>query len=75
MNLFDDRVGEKLDLFVGSRALQHNLRGTEFVTAMNHRNLASEASEKKGLFHRGITAANNDDLFSTEKEPVASGAG
>src|SRR5207302_476771 len=38
---------------------------------MNDRDFAGEFREERRLFHRRIAAADNDDLFVLEEEPVA----
>ena len=66
---------QELDLGIGARAVQHDLRGAEFIAAMDQRHLCAEAREEVGFFHGGIAAADHHDLLAAVKEAVAGGAG
>jgi hypothetical protein len=41
---------------------------------MKQRDLGGEAREEERLFHGGITAAHDRDVFAAEEEPIACGA-
>ena len=55
-------------------AIQHDLGGAELFAAMHDGDFAAEAGEEIGLFHGGIAAADDDDLFAAIEEAVAGGA-
>ena len=42
---------------------------------MHHGDLGGELGEEDRLFHRGVAAADHDDLLAAEEEAVAGGAG
>ena len=44
-------------------ALDHNLAGTELVSAVNQGDLLGEAGEERGLLHRGVATANDNNRF------------
>jgi len=48
--------------------------GAEDVAAVDHGYLRSKAGKEQGLFHGGITSADNRDFFPREKKPIAGGA-
>ena len=74
INVFDSSVGHELDLVVFLGALQHDLRSTEFIAAMNYRNLGREAGQEERLLHRRVSATNHRNFFPGEEKPIASGA-
>ncbi len=74
-NFFDGGAGEELDVGVGHGAFEHDLRGAESLGAVDERDLGGEAGEEQGLFHGGVAAADDGNLFAGEEEAVAGGAG
>jgi hypothetical protein len=74
-DLFDGGVGEELDVGVGHGAVEHDLRGAEFFGAVDQRDFCGEAGEEERLFHGGVAAADDGDLFAGGEEAVAGGAG
>ena len=64
VDIFDDRVGEELDLRVLLGPFQHDLGSAKAAAAMNKRDLGGEASEERGFLHGGIAAADHHDFFS-----------
>src|SRR5580704_15322427 len=75
VNFFDYVRREKLDFFVGTRSVQHDFGGAEFVAAMNQRHLLRKFREEGGFLHSGVSAADYDDVFPAKEEAVAGGAG
>src|SRR5271165_4698596 len=71
IDIFDDRVGEKVDFLVMLGALQHDLRGAKSVAAVNDRDLGAEASEKQGFLHGRISAADHHDLLPRKEKSIA----
>lgn len=63
-HLFDDGVGEELDLGVSDGAVEHDLRGTELFASVDDGHLGGEAGEEEGLFHGGVAASDDGDLFA-----------
>ena len=51
------------------------LRGAEVFAAVDDRDLGGEAREEERLFHGGVAAADDGDLFAGGEEAVAGGAG
>jgi hypothetical protein len=74
-DLFDGGVGDELDLRVSHGAVEHDLRGAEVFGAVDDGDLGGEAREKEGLFHGGVAAADDGDLFAGREEAIAGGAG
>src|ERR1700677_2430129 len=74
-DLFDGGVGDELDAGVGHGALEHDLRGAEFFSAIDQCDLRGETGEEESFLHGGIAAADDCDLFAGEEEAVAGGAG
>ena len=74
-HFLDQGVGEELDLRVGDGAVEHDARGAELLAAVDERDFAGEAGKEERLFHGGVAAADDSDLFAGEKEAVAGGAG
>ena len=73
-HFIDDRVGAQLDVRVGDGALQHDLRGTEGVAAVEQCDLGGEAGEEERFFHGRVAAAHDGDGFAAKEEAVAGGA-
>ncbi len=63
------------DLGVSHGALEHDLGGAELLAAVDDGDLGGEAGEEESLFHRGVAAADDCDLFAGGEEAVAGGAG
>jgi hypothetical protein len=74
-DFFDGSAGEEVNFGMGHGAVEHDLRGAEFFAAVDQRDLGGEACEEESLFHGGVAAADDGDLFAGEEEAVAGGAG
>src|SRR5579864_426150 len=72
--VFDNCVGEELDLVVLLGALQHDFRSAELIASVDQGDFGGEASEKKRFFHGGIATAYHRDLLAGKEEPIAGGA-
>src|SRR5262245_62055264 len=72
--LLDGRVPNELDPRISPRALLHDLRGAELITAMDDRHLGGELGEEVRLFHCRVAAADHQDLLVPEEEAIACGA-
>ena len=68
-------VGHEADLLVGLGALEHDPRRAELLAAVHQGDAAGELGEEGGLLHRGVAAADHDDVLVAEEEAVAGGAG
>ncbi len=73
-DLLDGRVRVDLDLRVGHRPVDHDLRGTERIAAVDQVDLRRESGEERGLLECRVAAAHDRDLTVAEEEPVARGA-
>jgi hypothetical protein len=73
-HLFDDGAGEELDLGVSHGAVEHDLGGAELFASVDDGDLGGEAGEEESLFHGGVSAADDGDLFARSEEAVAGGA-
>ena len=56
-------------------ALEHDAGGAEVFAAVDDGDFAGEACEEERLFHGGVAAADDGDLFAAGEEAVAGGAG
>jgi hypothetical protein len=74
-DLFDGGAGEEFDLGVPHGAFEHDLGCAEFFGAVDERNFGGEAGEEESLFHGGVAAADDGDLFAGGEETVAGSAG
>ena len=74
-HVLDDGVGEKFDLLVLLRAVEHDLRGPKLIAAMNQRHLGGEAGKEVRFLHGRIAAADDRDFFSGKEEAIAGGTG
>jgi hypothetical protein len=68
-------VPPEVDLVVVERSLLHDLGSAKLVAPVNHGDLLGETRQEQGLFHRGISSADHDQLLVPEEESVACGAG
>src|SRR2546423_2629360 len=75
VHIFDHGVQQELDLVVLLRAVQHDFRRSKAIAAMNDGHLRREAGEEKRLFHRGVSAADDNNFFSRKEESIAGRAG
>ena len=59
--------------FVGfcQKLLDENLRGTEFVPAVNHRDLIGKFCQVQRFFGRRIASPDGYDMFSLEERRIA----
>lgn len=64
MDIFDDGVGEEMNLVVLLSAIQHDFGGAKAFATMNERDLGGETSEECGFLHGGIAAPDHDNFFS-----------
>ena len=67
--------GVDLDLLVGVRPVDHDLRGAERVAPVEQVDLGREAGEVRRLLERGVAATDHGDLAVLEEEAVARRAG
>ena len=67
-------VPDELDLRVGEGAVLHGGRGAQRVAAVHQVDLVGEPGEERGLFERGVAAADDRDLLLLEERAVAGGA-
>ncbi|VXB98138.1 hypothetical protein CITRIK5_70408 [Citricoccus sp. K5] len=67
-------VPDELDLLVGQGPIGHGLRGTQVITAVDHRDLGRELGEEQGLLHGGVAPAHHGDVLIAEEEAVTRGA-
>src|SRR5690606_11956700 len=74
-HLLDDVAAQDLDLGVLLDAALHRLRGAKLVAAVHQRDLAAEPREVARLFHRGVTATDDDPVLIPEERAVAHRAG
>ena len=74
-DLVDHGVRDELDLGVRAGAIEHDLRRPEVVAAMDDRHLRREAGEERGLLHRGVAAADDDQFLLAEERAVTGRAG
>jgi hypothetical protein len=74
VDVLNHRIGQEVDPFVMLRPIEHYLRSSKSIAAVNHRNLRREAGEEQRLFHGGITSANDGNFLSRKKEAIAGGA-
>src|SRR5258708_4264334 len=74
-NFLDRKGCDKLDLFVGPGAVNHDLGSAKFIPPVNEIDLAGVTREEIGFLHRGITTADDGDRFATEKITVAGSTG
>src|ERR1700729_2946299 len=74
VNILDDRVGEKLNLVIMLRTIQHDFGSTEASPPMNERDLGSKASEEQGFLHCGIAAADHHNFLPRKEEAITGGA-
>src|SRR5207302_7001329 len=73
-NFVDEGRGNKIDLLVRSRAVEHDLGGPKFTPPMNQVHPADEARQKDGLLHGGIASAYHRYFLAAKEKSVASGA-
>ena len=62
--LVDDGVRDELDLLVGARAVEHDLRRAELAAPVDDRHLRREPGQEDRLLHRRVAAADDHDLAS-----------
>src|SRR6266850_1560701 len=74
-HVIHDRIGHEGYLGITARPVEHDLRSAKLIAAMNERDLAGEASQESGLFHRRVAPSDHSDFFTGEEEAVAGGAG
>src|SRR6266852_2241001 len=67
-HFLDRRVEDESDLRVRARALLHDLRGAQFIAAMNDGHLWGELRQEGRLLHRRVAAADDDDLLVLEEK-------
>src|SRR6266542_279557 len=75
VDVVDDGVQPPGDSRVVARPIDHDLRGSESLTAVNDGHFRRELRQESRLFHRRIAAADDGDLPAFEEEAVAGGAG
>ena len=63
------------DLLVGEGTVLHDLRGAQFVAAVNDRHGLGELGQEQGLFESGIAPADDGDVVFAEEESVTRGTG
>jgi hypothetical protein len=71
----DGRVELELDLLVALRTVDHDRRGAELLAAVHDGDLRGELRQERRLLHRGVAAADDDDVAVAEEEAVAGRAG
>src|SRR5690625_1782000 len=69
-HLNDLRVPDELDLFVGEGTLLPNLGRTKLLPPAYHIHFSAEPGQEECLFHRRISAADEDDLFIAEESEI-----
>ena len=68
-------VPGELDFLVAARALLHDARGAQLVTAVDQRHLRGEASEEERFLECSVAAAHDRHGKSPEERAVAGGTG
>src|SRR5215469_8484040 len=64
-------VPAELDLWIGQRAILHDLRGAQRVTPVHDRDTSGETGQECRFLHRRVSAADHRDVLLTEEEAVA----
>src|SRR5690242_15654336 len=64
-------VPDEADARILERALLHDLRSAQRVATVHDDDFVAEAREIRGLFHRGVAAADHHHRLVAEEEPVA----
>ncbi len=70
-DLLDDRIPDRPDLLVRQRALLQDLRGTEFVAAVDQVDRARVPGGEQRLFDRRVAATDDGDHLVLEEGRVA----
>ncbi len=68
-------TAEDADLRVGEHALLHGHRRAKIISAMDQGDVATQPGEVTRLFHRRITAPDDDHVLPAEERAVAHRAG
>src|ERR1700730_9204094 len=71
MNFLDHVRRHEHDFFVRARPIEHDLARATLAPPMYNRDAFREFRKESRFFHRGIAAANHDDLPVAEKIAVA----
>src|SRR5262249_60280754 len=66
--------GTELDLLVRVGAVDHDRRGSELVPTVENRHLRGELRQEDRLLHRGVAAADDNDLLVAVERGVTDGA-
>src|SRR5580658_2345270 len=74
-NLFDDERSNEFDFWIRSGTVNHDFGSAKIIAPVDEIDLAGVASQKVGLFHRGVASANDSDGFLAEEIAVARRAG
>src|SRR5262249_43067549 len=73
-SFLDDDRGHELDLLVRVGAVDHDRRGSELVATVENRHLRGELRQEDRLLHRGVAAADDNDLLIAVERGVTDGA-
>src|SRR5918994_803840 len=73
--LLDHERRLEVDVVLLSRPLEHDLRSSELVTAMDDRELLGELGDEDRVLHRRVATADHDHLLVLEEGAVAHAAG
>src|SRR5512147_3332850 len=75
LNVYDDGVPEKGDLFVLHRPILHDFGCAQLVAAMNDRDFRGEFRQEVRFLHGAVAPTDDDQFFSSEEKSVARRAG
>src|SRR5919109_4757441 len=70
----DNGVPDKRDFGIFFGAILHDFGSAQLISAVRDSHFVGEFGKKDGFFHRRITTPNDDQVFTFEEKPVASGA-
>src|SRR5918994_2647705 len=73
--LLDHERGLEIDVLLLSSALEHDLRSTELVAAVDDRKPLGELGDEDRVLHRRVPTADHDHLLALEEGTVAHAAG
>src|SRR4030088_3362122 len=74
VDVLDHGIGQEVNPFVMLRPIEHDLRSSKSIAAVNHGHLRSEARKEQRLLHGGITSTDDHNFLSRKKEAIAGGA-
>src|SRR5699024_4061420 len=67
-------VEEELELLVRAGAVLHGLGSSQFLTAVDERDLRRETGEERGFLECRVATADDGDVLVTEEESITGGA-